>query len=99
MVSFESFVKSIPSLSELKVTPSFCFALKIPDDPTTSNVYAIQGRHQCGQGQVKLPLYVGASPLPPTHSVLQNQGKTLVLPVLPPMAYLLLLRNYPFVEF
>ena len=33
MVSFESFVKSMPpSLSELKVIPSFCFAFKIPDD-------------------------------------------------------------------
>ena len=26
-----------PSLSELKVTPSFCFAFKIPDDVTASN--------------------------------------------------------------
>jgi hypothetical protein len=35
MVSFESFVKSMPpSLSELKVTPSFRFAFKIPDDQT-----------------------------------------------------------------
>ena len=35
MVSFENFVKSMPpSLSELKVTPSFCFPFKIPDDPT-----------------------------------------------------------------
>ena len=33
MVSFENFVKSMPpSLSELKVIPSFCFAFKIPDD-------------------------------------------------------------------
>ena len=33
MVSFEIFVKSMPpSLSELKVTPSFCFAFKIPVD-------------------------------------------------------------------
>ena len=38
MVSFEIFVKSMPpSLSELKVTPSFCFAFKIPDDPTATN--------------------------------------------------------------
>jgi hypothetical protein len=37
MVSFEIFVKSMPpSLSELKVTPNFCFAFKIPDDPTTA---------------------------------------------------------------
>ena len=40
MVSFEIFVKSMPpSLSELKVTPSFCFAFKIPDDPTTTSTY------------------------------------------------------------
>ena len=38
MVSFENFVKSMPpSLSELKVTPSFCFPFKIPDDPTATN--------------------------------------------------------------
>ena len=40
MVSFENFVKSMPpSLSELKVTPSFCFPLKIPNDPTASTTY------------------------------------------------------------
>ena len=40
MLSFENFVKSMPpSLSELKVTPSFCFAFKIPDDVTASNRY------------------------------------------------------------
>ena len=39
MVSFEIFVKSMPpSLSELKVIPSFCFLFKIPDDPTASNI-------------------------------------------------------------
>ena len=38
MVSFEIFVKSMPpSLSELKVLPSFCFAFKIPDDVTVTN--------------------------------------------------------------
>ena len=38
MVSFEIFVKSMPpSLSELKVIPSFCFAFKIPDDVTATN--------------------------------------------------------------
>ena len=37
-VIFENFVKSITScLSKLKVTPSFCFAFKIPDNPTASN--------------------------------------------------------------
>ena len=39
MVSFEILLKAMPpSLSELKVLPSFCFAFKIPDDRTvTSN--------------------------------------------------------------
>ena len=42
MVSFENFVKSMPpSLSELKVTPSFCFPFKIPDDPTASIEYLV----------------------------------------------------------
>ena len=40
VVSFENFVKSMPpSLSELKVIPSFCFAFKIPDDVTAMNRY------------------------------------------------------------
>ena len=40
MVSFEIFVKSMPpSLSELKVLPSFCFAFKIPDDMTATIIY------------------------------------------------------------
>ena len=26
-------------LSKLKVTPSFCFAFKIPDNPTATNTY------------------------------------------------------------
>ena len=40
MVSFENFVKLVsPSLSELKVTPSFCFAFKIPDNVTASTLY------------------------------------------------------------
>ena len=38
MVSFENVVKSMrPSLSELKVIPSFCFAFKIPDNVTATN--------------------------------------------------------------
>ena len=42
MVSFENFVKSMqPSLSELKVTPSFCFPFKIPGDPTTTSIDTI----------------------------------------------------------
>ena len=40
MLSFEKFVKSMPpSLSELKVTPTFCFAFKIPEDLTATNKY------------------------------------------------------------
>ena len=40
MVSFEIFVKAMPpSLSELKVLPSFCFAFKIPDDRAVTNTY------------------------------------------------------------
>ena len=42
MVSFENFVKSMrPSLSELKVIPSFCFAFKIPDNVTATNEYPV----------------------------------------------------------
>ena len=42
MLSFENFVKSMqPSLSELKVTPSFCFAFKIPDDRAVTTTYYI----------------------------------------------------------
>ena len=56
MLSFENFVKSMPpSLSELKVTPSFCFAFKIPDDVAPSNMYidirlfsAFQDLHRTG---------------------------------------------------
>ena len=40
MVSFEIFVKAMPpSLSELKVLPSFCFAFKIPDNRAVTNMY------------------------------------------------------------
>ena len=45
MVSFEKFVKSMPpSLSELKVLPSFCFAFKIPDNVTASKLYLYLNR-------------------------------------------------------
>ena len=41
MFSFENFVKSMPlSSSELKVTPSFCFAFKIPDARAVISIYA-----------------------------------------------------------
>ena len=40
MVSFEIFVKAMPpSLLELKVLPSFCYAFKIPDNVTASILY------------------------------------------------------------
>ena len=43
MVSFEIFVKGVPpSLSELKVLPSFCFAFKIPDDVAASTNYILE---------------------------------------------------------
>ena len=52
MLSFEIFVKSMPpSLEELKVTPSFCFAFKIPDDVAASSTYldneAMQTKEKC----------------------------------------------------
>ena len=46
MVSFENFVKSMPpSLSELKVIPSFCFAFKIPDDRAVTTTYVHNMTH------------------------------------------------------
>ena len=40
IVIFENFVQSMTSCSsKLKVTPSFCFAFKIPDDMTASTKY------------------------------------------------------------
>jgi hypothetical protein len=40
IVIFENFVKSMTScLSKLEVTPSFCFAFKIPNDVTANNIY------------------------------------------------------------
>ena len=38
-----------PSLSELKVTPSFCFAFKIPDDHAVTNTYTCVIRTFCKQ--------------------------------------------------
>ena len=40
MVSFEIFVKAMPpTLSELKVLPSVCFAFKIPDNVAVTIAY------------------------------------------------------------
>ena len=44
MVSFEIFVKAMPpSLSELKVLPSFCFLFKILDDLAVTTTYLQAG--------------------------------------------------------
>ena len=46
MVSFEIFVKAMPpSLSELKVLPSFCFAFEIPDNRAVTNNYLLNELH------------------------------------------------------
>ena len=56
MVSFEIFVKAMPpSLSELKVLPSFCFAFKIPDNVAASNTY---GKKMVRKGRTKV-IYKG----------------------------------------
>ena len=38
-----------PSLSELKVTPSFCVAFKIPDNVAASNTHTTYSRNNIGQ--------------------------------------------------
>ena len=60
MVSFEIFVKSmLPSLSELKVLPSFCFAFKIPDDVAVTNKYQQQMQaQQQRQAQQQMQIHV-----------------------------------------
>ena len=53
MVSFEIFVKAMPpSLSELKVLPSFYFAFKIPDDRAvtiTGTIKKVLSRNENGR--------------------------------------------------
>ena len=45
IVIFENFVKSMTScLSKWKVTPSFCFAFKIHDDVTATNINIFYGK-------------------------------------------------------
>ena len=61
MVSFEIFVKAMPpSLSELKVLPSFCFAFKIPDDVAASSRYiSLQSKSETntsGQNTLRVDL-------------------------------------------
>ena len=54
MVSFENFVKSMPpSLSELKVIPSFCFAFKSPDNVTATSKELYS---KMAQGEVDMSL-------------------------------------------
>ena len=54
MVSFENFVKSmLPISSELKVTPSFCFPFKIPDDPTATNIVSLSTALHRGLNEFK----------------------------------------------
>ena len=53
MVSFEIFVKAMPpSLLELKVLPSFCFAFKIPDDVAASNTYCAFAANETCQNRI-----------------------------------------------
>ena len=76
MVSFEIVVKSMPpSLSELKVLPSFCFAFKIPDDVTASSTYILvlflcriikQARRKRGLGAKHLTLSQPGGQIIPT---------------------------------
>ena len=60
MVSFENFVKlMLPSLLELKITPSFCFAFKIPDNVTVTRLYMVIGKRlgkQVGLGKLVVKL-------------------------------------------
>ena len=57
MVSFEIFVKAMPpSLLELKVLPSFCFAFKIPDDVAASNIDPTYKKDKKGGGGQKSPI-------------------------------------------
>ena len=70
MVSFEIFVKAMPpSLLELKVLPSFCFAFKIPDDVAASKVYAIfyqyqDQSHEKADTKVKAKSRLPGNPIP-----------------------------------
>ena len=70
MVSFENFVKSMPpSLSELKITPSFCFPNMIPHDPTASIRYIIN------------PIPCCSPRLSMLHDILYKGDKIVYLPV------------------
>ena len=69
MVSFEIFVKSmLPSLSELKVTTSFCFAFKIPDDMTASSKYTENPMSIIGLNEENIELsHINLAILEATH--------------------------------
>ena len=66
MVSFEIFVKAMPpSLSELKVLPSFCFPIKIRDDRAVTSIYHVKFAHkECLARALILPwkIFLQASP-------------------------------------
>ena len=60
MVSFEIFVKAMPpSLSELKVLPSFCLAFKIPDDMVCGEYLMLVAASTCGGGHSRLAVANG----------------------------------------
>ena len=62
MVSFEIFVKAMPpSLSELKVLPSFCFAFKIPDDVTVTNIQSVSTQNAYS-AQMNVAIYTIIKP-------------------------------------
>ena len=42
-----------PSLSELKVTPSFCFAFKFPDDPTATKIHTPSTRRHPENSRIR----------------------------------------------
>ena len=66
MVSFEIFVKSMPpTLSELKVTPNFCFPFKIPDDPTAINMHVCMHETNLKIGLNRLKSLGCNAPYPP----------------------------------
>ena len=78
MVSFENFEKSmLPSLSELKVTPSFCFPIKIRDDRTASNRHVQIGLTMFKLREIRLGVNISekpisCSPYPSTNSESMN---------------------------
>jgi len=77
--SLPSYVGAVPLLH---LWQQWCF----PGPP--KKIFGRQDRHSGGDIN-------GLSPLPPPHTIPQNSGKTMVLPVLPPVAAL----NFPVIIF